>query len=122
MVVRTYARIVGLILVVAGLGGLFYLPRLFFIPDLSLGESCFHLATGTIFAYLGFFQPDEEVIRPVVGGLGVLLLLGKGTIISTGLLWGEAHLFGPTEITCIVFGITSVLAAKYLRYGASGED
>lgn len=122
MLIRTFARIVGLLLVVAGLGGLFYLPRLFFIPDLSLGESFFHLATGAIFTYLGFFQPDEEVIRPVVGGLGVLLLLGKSAIISTGLLWGDAHLFGPTEIICIVFGVTSILAAKYLQYDASGED
>ena len=122
MLIRTYARIVGLILVVAGLGGLFYLPTFFFIPDLSLGESCFHLATGTIFAYLGFLQPDEKVIRPVISGLGVLLLLGKGIILATGVLWGTAHLFGPTEITCLVFGATSLLAAKYLPYGTSGEN
>jgi hypothetical protein len=50
----------------------------------------------------------------MVGGLGVLVLVVKVLTILTPLLWGEALLFGSVEVTCLVIGISSVLAARYL--------
>lgn len=106
---RTYARIVGVLLVLTGLAG--------FVGavDTDGGADFYHMAVGGIFVYLGFWQRDAVVVRRVVGGMGVLLLLIKGAIILAPLAWGEGLLLGPIEITCLVVGILSVLAARYLR-------
>jgi hypothetical protein len=68
-----------------------------------------------LFAYLGFLQRDLEVVRMMAGGMGVLLLVSKVVVILAPLLWGEAPYRGPIEITCVLAGGLSVLAARYLR-------
>ena len=116
---RIYARVAGSILVLLGLAGLTLAPAFVFVPKLSLVESFFHAFMGAIFLYVGFLNRDAAVVRSVVGGLGVLLLVGKAFMIVTGLAFGgEGNLFGPVEVTCIVGGLTSVLAARYLK----GDD
>lgn len=113
---RVYARVAGSILVLLGLAGLTLAPAFIFVPQLSLVESFFHVLVGAIFLYVGFLNWAPAVVRSVVEGLGVLLLAGKAFMIVTGLaFWGGGHLFGPVEITCIVVGLTSVLAARYLK-------
>jgi len=113
---RTYARVAGLALVLVGLVGLSSRTGLFFLPDLNLSESFFHVSVGLMYVYAGFLQRDLSVVRSVVGGLGVLLLVSKGVVITTGLLYGEDHdLFNPIEVTCLVVGISSVLVARYLK-------
>ncbi len=87
------------------------------VAGLNPPANIFHLAVGCLFAYVGFFQKDALVVRRMVGGLGLLLLLVKGVVIVVPLLWGEAPLFAPIEITCLVIGILSVLAARYLSDG-----
>ncbi|QIN78355.1 hypothetical protein GBA65_07280 [Rubrobacter marinus] len=105
---RLYARIVGLILVLLGLAGLVG------VVGVSVATSFYHAAVGTFFAYLGFWQRDALVIRSVVSGMGVMLLLVKGVTISMPLFWGGAPFLGPMEVTCLVVGVLSILAAKYL--------
>jgi hypothetical protein len=105
--------------------GLTSLAGLFFLPELNVVEGFFHVAVGLIFAYVGFLQGNAAVARSVVGGLGVLLLVGKGVILGAGLLFAGRHdLFNPLEVICLVVGIASVLAARYLadedRMGARG--
>ena len=116
---RVYARVAGSILVLLGLAGLTVAPAFVLVPELSLVESFFHTFMGAIFLYVGFLNRDASVVRSVVGGLGVLLLVGKAFMIVTGLAFGgKSHLFSPVEVTCIVGGLASVLAAKYLK----GDD
>jgi hypothetical protein len=114
-VIRSYTRIVGLGLVLFGLAGLVD------IVGLEPPANIFHLGVGGLFAYAGFMHKDVSIVRTIVGGLGLLLLLVKGTVIVAPLLWGDAPLFAPVEITCLVVGILSVLAARFLPSGTSQE-
>ncbi len=113
---RTYARAVGSILVLVGLAGITSLAGLFFVPKLNLAESFFHVSVGLMFVYAGFLNRDAAVLRSVVGGLGMLMLVGKAIVIGAGLLFGGGHdLFHPLEVVCLVVGIGSVLAARFLK-------
>ena len=114
---RTFARVTGLVLLAVGLAGLSVLPKL------SAVESFFHLAVGALFVYLGLWQRDPVVVRRVVGGMGVLLLLSKGAVVTVTLLvGGEEPLFGPVEVVCFAIGLLSVLIARLGKDGASGPD
>ncbi len=114
--IKTYSRITGiLLLLVAVLGGTGLIPT-------ALPADFFHAGVGTIFAYLGFAQRDAEVVRLMVGGMGVLLLVSKGTIILLPLAWGETPLHGPIEITCLLAGVLSIFAAKHLRGDTMAGD
>ena len=106
---RAYARIVGIVLLLSALVGGANVINTAWPVDF------FHATVGAIFAYIGFLQRDTEVVRQAVGGMGLLLLLVKGATIVAPLLWGETLLRGPIEITCLVVGALSVLAARYLR-------
>jgi len=44
-----------------------------------------------------------------------MLLLVKGVTIAATFLWSWAPLLGPIEVTCLVVGLLSVFAARYLR-------
>ncbi len=108
--IRTYAKVVGVVLALLGLAGFTG------VAGMSWAASFFHAAVGVLLAYAGFMQKDVAVARTMVGGMGVLLLVVKVvTILSPSLLLGEAPLSGPIEITCLVVGLLSVLAARYLR-------
>lgn len=111
--IRVYAKTVGVVLVLLGLAGLTG------VVDTVRPTDLFHVGVGVIFTYLGFLQRDAVVVRTVVGGMGLLLLLAKGVVLLVPLLWGEAPFHGPIEITCLVVGFLSVLAARYLRDSAS---
>lgn len=113
---RTYARLAGTVLILVGLVGITSLAGYFFLPKLNLAESFFHVSVGLLFVYVGFLHRDAEVLRSVVGGLGVLLLVSKAVIVGTGLLFGNDHdLFSPIEVVCVVVGLGSVLAAAFLK-------
>jgi len=123
-VLRTYARVAGAVLVLLALSQFFF-PELsllgFRFPAMTLADGFFHLLVGAIFVYVGFLQGDPGVVRGVVGGMAVLLFLGKGAILLFGWLWGVSPLFGPTEVTCLVAGILSLLAAWFLPDGRTGR-
>lgn len=113
---RNYARVVGSVLVLVGLVGLTSLAGLFFLPKLNLVESFFHVSVGLMFVYVGFLHRDAEVLRSVMGGLGVLLIVSKTVVIGIGLLLGDQHdFFSPIEVICLVVGIGSILAATLLK-------
>lgn len=112
---RLYARIVGLILVSLGMAGLVG------IVGVSAASSLYHACVGAFFVYLGFWQRDVLVVRRVVGGLGLMLLLVKGATMVVPLLWGGGMLLGPIEVTCLVVGVLSVIAARYAGNGTHAE-
>jgi hypothetical protein len=113
--IRTYARIAAVVLLAVGVAGLVVLGW-------KTSAAFFHLGLGLLFAYAGFWQKDTTTVRLLVGGLGVLLVAVKASIIVAPLTWGGHPLHGPVEITCLVVGITSILAARYLPSDRPGSD
>lgn len=111
--IRTYARVAaGMLLAIAVVG--------FSILGWRATAAFYHAGVGILFAYAGFFQRDDETVRQIVGGLGVLVLVVKALTIVTPLAWGGPPQHGPIEVTCLVVGLASVLAARYLPGDAPG--
>ena len=106
---KYYARGAAAVLVSVGLAG--------FVDALSedYPSGSYHVALGLLFGYAGFFVRNREAVRQLIGGLGVLVLVVNGLYIPVPLLWGGHPLWGPIEVSCLIVGIVSVLAAKFLR-------
>jgi len=108
--VRTYAQIAAIFLLAVAAFG-------FFTWEWRVVSTFYHAGVGFLFLYVGFVPEDPIVVRRMVGGLGVLLLVVKAATILTPLAWRGDPLHGPIEVTCLAVGISSVLAARYLRGG-----
>ncbi len=115
MSLRRYAQIAAVVFVVLGLAGFVFASvnySGFFGPGVP--ENLMHLLVGLGFGYLGFWPWDAAAARTIAGGMGALLLVGKGMLIA-GNLWGGQNPFSSvTEVVCVVVGIASILAAMYL--------
>ena len=110
---RAYAGSTGMALVVLGGAGFLFLPT-----RGPAAGGVFQILVGVLFIYAGLGQRDPVVSRRFVGGMGVLLLLGVGTSVCIGLLFGGgAGVFGPIQKTCLVVGIASVLIARRAEPG-----
>lgn len=114
--IRMYASVAGIVLVSLSIAGFVG------VMGMDLPANVFHLGVGGMFVYLGFFQRDAEVVGRMVGGLGVLLLSVKGVVILAPLLWREPPLLAPVEVTCLVMGLLSILAARYLHQEHASRD
>ncbi len=76
MAVRTYAQILGVVLVLTGILGLVLGERLLLgILNIDILEDIVHLVTGGLLAYVGFARVDDGPARTVVGVLGVIYLV-----------------------------------------------
>lgn len=106
-VVRTYSRIAGVVLLAVAAVGL----ATFGWETVSV---FFHAGVGLLFLYVGFSGLEAASVRQMVGGLGVLLVVVKTITIVTPLMWSGPPQHGSVEITCLVVGISSILAARYL--------
>lgn len=112
---RIYASGAGSVLMLVGLAGFTVMPKM------NAAESFFHLAVGVLFVYLGLWQRDPEVVRTVVGGMGILLLLSKGAVVAVVILVGnEEPLFGPVEVVCFAIGFLSVAVAGLGKDASTG--
>jgi hypothetical protein len=112
--IRQYARVAAVVLLATGAVGF---SKVWGFDPLT---SFYHVGIGVLFAYAGFFQADATTVRQIVGGLGVLLLVIKAaTVLAALVVYGRFE-HGPVEITCLVLGAGSVLAARYLRDGEPG--
>ncbi len=113
---RAYALGVGLVLFVLGLVGFTSLPHM------TTSESVLHLGVGLLFFCGGLLMRDLGMLRTFLGGMGVLLLLGKVIIVSTR-WFDEGFLHLPlVGIVCLVAGVTSLLIALFVGGDASSED
>jgi hypothetical protein len=107
-VLRFYARAAAVVLLVTGVVGF---SRVWGFDPLT---GFYHVGIGLLFAYAGFAQQDTVSVRQIVGGLGVLLLMVKAaTVLLTLVVYGRFE-HGPVEVTCLVLGVGSILAARYL--------
>ena len=76
MVARTYAQVVGVVLILLGIVGLLVGgDRFLGILNIDLVEDIIHLLSGGLLAYIGFGRTDDGTVRTVVGVLGVVYLL-----------------------------------------------
>lgn len=113
---RAYALGVGFVLLTLGLVGFTSLPHS------TASESVLHLGIALLFFCGGLLLRDLGTLRTFLGGMGVLLLVGKGIIVSTR-WFDEGFLHLPlVGIVCLVAGATSLLIALFVGGGASSED
>ena len=105
--IAMYARIAGVVLLGVAAAGLL-------VPGWKGAAIVFHVGVGLLYVYVGFWLRDAVSVRQMVGGLGVLLVVVKTITIFTPLTWGGPPEHGPIEVTCLVVGLTSILAARYL--------
>ena len=105
---RTYARIVAVALFAAALTG-------WLVPRWRADEVVFHAGLALLYIFVGFWPSlSAGTVRQMVGGLGVLLVVVKAIMILGPLMWGSHLMHGATEITCLVVGIISIVASRYL--------
>ncbi len=117
MLVRRYAGVVGIVLILVGIGGLILGDQLLLgVLNIDIVEDIVHLLTGAILAYVGFGQRDVPLARNVVGGLGVVYLLVFVVGIITSTLFGLLP-HGYTVVDHIIHlavGILNVVVAWFL--------
>jgi len=110
---RTYAKVVGVVLLVVGVVGLFLSDDGFIGLNTDLVEDIIHLATGGLLAYVGF-KGEDDMLKSVVMALGVIyLIVGViGFILPDlfGLIPNEYGLFD--NLLHLVLGVVAILAVR----------
>ena len=105
--ITAYARVAGIAFLVIAAAGLALLGW-------YQAEIYYHAAVGLFFLFVGFYRLGGTYVRQMVGGLGVLLVAIGGTTILATWLSAMRYLHGPIEITSLIAGVSSILAARYL--------
>jgi hypothetical protein len=76
MVLKRFAQILGVVLILVGLVGLVLGNRVWLgILNVDIVEDIVHLGTGALLAYVGFGRTDLPAARSVVLALGVIYLV-----------------------------------------------
>ena len=76
MMIKRFAQILGVVLVLVGLVGLVLGDKVWLgILNVDIVEDIVHLATGGILAYVGFSGVDLSAARSIVLALGVVYLV-----------------------------------------------
>ena len=108
--VRQYAQIVGIVVIVIGVAGLLLgEQRLLGALNIDIMEDIVHLVTGGLLAYVGFARVDPGLVRNVVGGIGVVYLLV-----------GVLGFIAPTLFGLLPSGYSIVDNVIHLALGALG--
>ena len=124
---RQYAQVVGVILLVIGVLGIVGLFlgwwSLFGFINIDIVEDIVHLVTGGLLAYVGFGRTPAATARSIVGGLGVVfLVVGVLGFLSPMLFGLIPHSYSVLEnFVHLVIGVLSMAVAWYLprRQGAA---
>ncbi len=76
MMIKPFAQILGVVLILVGIVGLILGDKVWLgILNVDIVEDLVHLATGGLLAYVGFSRMDLSAARSVVLALGVIYLL-----------------------------------------------
>ena len=75
--VRPYAQVVGVVLLLLGVVGFLLVTQspLLGLLNIDVVENIVHLLTGAAMAYVGFAMRDNGTARTVVGAIGVVYLI-----------------------------------------------
>src|SRR5919205_1917006 len=117
MYARTYAQILGVVLLLIGVVGLPLGNEVFLgILNTDILEDIVHLITGGLLAYVGFGRVDQALIRTVVGVLGIIYLvvgvLGFVVPMIFGLIPHGYTLFD--DLLHLALGIVSIVLAWFV--------
>ena len=117
MYARTYAKILGVVLLLIGVVGLPLGNEVFLgILNTDILEDIVHLITGGLLAYVGFGRVDQALIRTVVGVLGIIYLvvgvLGFVVPMIFGLIPHGYTLFD--DLLHLALGIVSIVLAWFV--------
>ena len=121
--VRAYAGIVGVSLILIGVVGLVLGERsLLGVLNIDILEDVTHLVTGGLLAYVGFGQRDVGLARNVVGGLGVIyLLVGILGFIAPALFGLLPHGYSIVDnLIHLAAGVLSI-AVAFVQRGATAR-
>jgi hypothetical protein len=121
--VRTYAQILGVVLILVGIVGLVLGDQVFLgILNIDILEDIVHLLTGGLLAYVGFGRVDAGLARTLVGALGVIYLvvgiLGFIVPMMFGLIPSGYTVFD--NLLHLALGVLSIAVAWLLQPGATG--
>lgn len=115
---RAYVLTVGVSLVVLGLAGFASVPF-----NLTVPENVFHLGVGlTLFAGGLLLRDDPHHLRDFLGGMGLLLVLGKGTIVTARWMSEGSFHLPVVGVVCLVAGLFSLLLALFVGKASPPED
>jgi uncharacterized protein DUF4383 len=122
MAVRTYAQILGVVLILVGIVGLVLGDQVFLgILNIDILEDIVHLLTGGLLAYVGFGRVDAGLARTLVGALGVIYLvvgiLGFIVPMMFGLIPSGYTVFD--NLLHLALGVLSIAVAWLLQTGAT---
>ncbi len=125
MYARLYAKVVGLVIVLIGVGGvLLGNTSLFGILNIDIAEDIIHLTTGGLMAAVGF-RGSDKAVRSVVGGLGVVYLL-VGVV---GIFVPDMFGLLPHEYTTVLdnlihlsLGVLGIAVGFFLGQRAVGQS
>ncbi|MBA3311100.1 MAG: DUF4383 domain-containing protein [Nocardioidaceae bacterium] len=118
MDVRTYAKAVGVAIVLIGVGGLILGEKsLWGVLNIDIAEDVVHLLTGGLMAAVGF-RGSDSAVRSVVGGLGVVyLLVGTLGFIVPDLFGLLPHEYETVldNLIHLVLGVLGIVLGFFVR-------
>ena len=117
MYARTYAQILGVVLLVIGVVGLVLGNQtLLGILNTDIFEDIVHLITGGLLAYVGFGRVDQALIRTVVGVLGIIYLVVGVLGFVVPMIFGLIpHGYTPFDnLLHLALGIVSIALAWFV--------
>ncbi len=119
--VRTYAKVVGIVIILIGVVGLFAGDRLLGAVNIEIAEDIVHILTGGLMAVVGFASRDDGLVRTVVGVLGVVYLLVTVLGFVAPKLFGLLPVHGYSivdNLIHLVLGVAGVVVAWVLGRNA----
>ncbi len=122
MMVKRFAQILGVALILVGVVGLVLGDRVWLgILNVDIFEDIVHLITGGVLAYVGFGRADLGFARNVVGGLGVVyLLVGILGFIVPRMLGLIPHGYTVFDnLLHLALGVLSIAVAWFLQSDAT---
>jgi len=120
-VTRQYAKLAGVVIILLGVVGLILGEQsLGGVLNIDIVEDIIHLVTGGLMAYVGFSSSDDDLLRKVVGGLGVVYLLVGLLGFVTPMLFGLLP-SGYSVVDNLIHLLLGV-AGIYLGFFATGRQ